>query len=117
MVRWLGNLLDRIVVNLLYLTSTSNGQRSFPDDFLFGSASGSYQIEGGWNSDGITMIFHAYTWNQFLCKSISGKGPSIWDELTHKRPELIFDRSNGDVATNSYNLYQEDVRVLKDTKV
>lgn len=27
-------------------------ERRFPDDFLFGTATASYQIEGGWNADG-----------------------------------------------------------------
>lgn len=65
----------------------------FPDYFLFGSASASYQVEGAWNRD--------------------GKGESIWDRLTHDHPEAIYDRSNGDDAANSYDLFREDVKALK----
>lgn len=54
-------------------------------------------MEGGWDSD--------------------GKGPNIWDELTHVYSEKIFDRSNGDVACNSYELYKEDVQLLKEANV
>lgn len=46
-----------------------------------------------------------------------GKGPSIWDELTHKSPELVFNRDNGDIACNSYELYKEDVQLLKAANV
>lgn len=47
----------------------------------------------------------------------TGKGPSIWDELTHTSPELIFNRDNGDIACNSYELYREDVQLLKAANV
>nr|ADB23476.1 beta-glucosidase [Coptotermes formosanus] len=67
---------------------------TFPDDFKLGAATASYQIEGGWDAD--------------------GKGPNIWDTLTHERPHLVVDRSTGDVADDSYHLYLEDVRLLKD---
>lgn len=69
----------------------------FPDDFIFGCSSASYQVEGAWNAD--------------------GKGENIWDRLTHSQPEAIYDRSNGDVAANSYNLYKEDVKALKQAGV
>ncbi|CAD6270234.1 unnamed protein product [Miscanthus lutarioriparius] len=66
----------------------------FPSDFIFGAATSAYQIEGGWNED--------------------GKGPSSWDHFCHTYPERIADGSNGDVATNSYHMYPEDVRLLKE---
>ena len=48
---------------------------------------------------------------------ISGKGVNIWDTLTHERSHLVVDRSNGDVADDSYHLYMEDVKLLKDMGV
>ncbi|VAH54621.1 unnamed protein product [Triticum turgidum subsp. durum] len=66
----------------------------FDKDFLFGASTSAYQIEGAWNED--------------------GKGPSTWDHFCHTYPERISDRTNGDVAANSYHLYEEDVKALKD---
>ncbi|KAM3368029.1 hypothetical protein ACQJBY_016534 [Aegilops geniculata] len=69
-------------------------RRSFPKRFVFGTASSSYQYEGG--------------------AMEGGRGPSIWDNFTHQHPDKIADRSNGDVAVDSYHLYKEDVRLMKD---
>ncbi|KAF0910477.1 hypothetical protein E2562_002933 [Oryza meyeriana var. granulata] len=47
-----------------------------------------------------------------------GRGPSIWDTFTHQYPGMlnytIADKSNGDVADDTYHLYKEDVRMMKD---
>ncbi|XP_054812457.1 beta-glucosidase 24-like [Prosopis cineraria] len=67
---------------------------SFPPDFTFGTSSSSYQYEGA-----------AYE---------GGKGLSVWDTFTHKFPEKIADRSNGDIATDQYHRYKEDVAIMKD---
>ncbi|CAG7834789.1 unnamed protein product [Allacma fusca] len=67
---------------------------TFPTDFEWGFATASYQVEGGWNED--------------------GKGESIWDEFTHRRPNPVVDNSTGDIACDSYHKYKEDVRLLKD---
>lgn len=70
---------------------------TFPNDFKFGAASASYQIEGGWNE--------------------GGKSPNIWDTITHNNPGYIKDRSNGDVAADSYHMYQKDIDALSNIGV
>lgn len=42
----------------------------------------------------------------------TGKSENVWDHLSHTRPEMIADGTNGDVATDSYHRYQEDVDAL-----
>lgn len=74
-----------------------NETKRFPDDFLFGVSTAAYQIEGAWNLD--------------------GRGPSIWDEYTHKYPEKIKDHQNGDIAANSYEYYMDDINAVKELGV
>ncbi|XP_054759830.1 lactase/phlorizin hydrolase-like [Lytechinus pictus] len=64
---------------------------TFPDDFIFSSATSAYQIEGGWNAN--------------------GKGESIWDNFTHEGGHVNHN-DNGDIACDSYNNYKEDVALM-----
>jgi hypothetical protein len=93
----LGGVLAGLYIWLTTSSDEKGKSYEFPDDFKIGAASASYQIEGGWNLD--------------------GKSPSIWDTLVHTRPELITDRSNADVGADSYHLYKEDVKALKNAGV
>ncbi|KAG5671228.1 hypothetical protein PVAND_001437 [Polypedilum vanderplanki] len=67
---------------------------NFPNNFIWGAASASYQIEGAWNVD--------------------GKIPSIWDTASHKNNSSIRDGSTGDDAGMSYYYYEKDIQALKD---
>ncbi|MEV7805729.1 GH1 family beta-glucosidase [Microbispora sp. NPDC088329] len=64
---------------------------SFPDGFLWGAATASYQIEGAVHAD--------------------GRVPSIWDTFSHT-PGMVADGHTGDVACDHYNRYLEDVEIM-----
>ena len=64
---------------------------SFRKDFVWGAATASYQIEGGYNAD--------------------GKGLNIWDEFTHTEGKIAND-SSGDIACDHYHRYKEDVKLM-----
>ncbi|RWR77819.1 Beta-glucosidase 12 [Cinnamomum micranthum f. kanehirae] len=85
---------DGEVVSSAQNKSASLNRSSFPAGFIFGTASAAYQYEGAVKE--------------------GGRGPSIWDTFTHKHPEKIKDRSNGDIAIDSYHRYKEDVRIMKE---
>ena len=65
----------------------------FRDDFAWGGASASYQIEGA-------------AWED-------GKGPSVWDMFC-KQEGRIVDGRNGDVACDHYHMYQKDVDLMRE---
>jgi beta-glucosidase len=68
------------------------GPKSFPADFVWGTATASYQIEGAVAED--------------------GRGPSVWDVFC-KKPGAVFEGDNGDVACDHYHRHGEDVALLK----
>lgn len=69
-------------------TDTTTGKR-FPDDFLWGTATAAFQIEGG----------------------VAGRGPSIWDTFC-RTPGKVHGGDTGDVAVDHHRLWREDVRLM-----
>ena len=69
----------------------ANAFISFPDDFRWGAATSSFQIEGAHDLD--------------------GKSPSIWDVFCREEGR-IKDGSNGDIACDHVRLYSEDVALM-----
>ena len=65
---------------------------NFPKDFIWGTATSAYQIEGAYNRD--------------------GKGVSIWDTFCHT-PGKINDNETGDIACDHYDKYEDDIKLLK----
>ncbi|KAK9687263.1 Glycosyl hydrolase family 1 [Popillia japonica] len=86
-----------LTVLVLLIPSTYCKEYVFPDNFKFGVATAAYQVEGAWNT--------------------SGKGENIWDYMTHTNPSSILDRSNGDIACDTYNKIKADVQLLKNLGV
>ena len=65
----------------------------FPDNFIWGSATSSYQIEGAWQAD--------------------GKGESIWDRFSHT-PGKIENGDTGDIANDHYHRWADDIKIMQD---
>jgi len=63
----------------------------FPQGFIWGAATSAYQIEGAWNED--------------------GRGLSVWDVFCHQ-PGKTWQGQTGDVATDHYHRWQEDVALM-----
>ena len=64
----------------------------FDKNFLWGTASSSYQIEGAFTED--------------------GKGLSIWDTFSNKPGNIAHDE-NGNKACDHYHRYREDISLMK----
>jgi beta-glucosidase len=65
---------------------------AFPKNFLWGTATAAYQIEGAWKED--------------------GKGESIWDRFSHT-PGKIKNNDTGDLACDSYHRWREDIALMR----
>ena len=74
----------------------TSSARRFPADFLFGSATASYQIEGAVTED--------------------GRGPSIWDTFC-RTPGSVLHGDTGDVADDHYHRWQGDIGVMRDLRL
>jgi len=66
---------------------------TFPDGFVWGTATAAYQIEGAVRED--------------------GRGESIWDRFCHT-PGKIAGGDTGDVADDHYHRWQEDLHIMKE---
>ncbi len=70
--------------------------KQFPPDFLWGTATAAYQIEGA--------------------AQLDGRGPSIWDAFS-QIPGKTHQGHTGDVACDHYHRFREDVALLKSMNV
>jgi beta-glucosidase len=70
--------------------------RTFPQGFVWGTATASYQIEGAASED--------------------GRGPSIWDTFSHT-PGKTLNGDTGDVAVDHYHRWPQDLDLLSELGV
>lgn len=66
--------------------------KKFPKDFIWGTATSAYQIEGAADLD--------------------GKGPSIWDAFC-TIPGKINEGDTGDLACDHYHKFKDDIQLMK----
>jgi beta-glucosidase len=83
--RWLWCLGDRQCI-------ADMRKFAFPADFVWGTGTSAYQVEGAWNLD--------------------GKGESIWDRFSHT-PGMIKNGDTGDVACDHYHRLAQDVELAR----
>jgi beta-glucosidase len=74
----------------------SDGRDAFPEGFLWGVSTASYQIEGAVAED--------------------GRGPSIWDTFSHQ-PGKTTNGDTGDIACDAYHRTDSDLDLLADLGV
>lgn len=68
----------------------------FPDNFLWGAATASYQIEGATTED--------------------GRGESIWDRFC-ATPGKVLNGESGKVACDHYHRYREDIALMRELQL
>ena len=73
-------------------TSVTIDYAALPDDFLWGTATSAYQIEGAVTED--------------------GRSPSIWDTFSHT-PGAIDNGDHGDIACDHYHRWREDIGLMR----
>ena len=65
----------------------------FPENFLWGTATAAYQVEGAVNED--------------------GRGASIWDTFSHT-PGKVHHGDTGDIACDQYHRLEEDLDLMSE---
>ena len=68
----------------------------YPKGFLWGCSTAAYQVEGGAKE--------------------GGRGASVWDTFSHT-PGKTHNGETGDVSSDSYHLYKDDVQLMKNLGV
>ncbi|WCJ21336.1 beta glucosidase 11 [Euphorbia peplus] len=83
-----------LVLNLAVtvLSASEYSRHDFPPEFIFGSGTSAYQVEGAANED--------------------GRSPGIWDIYAH---DGKMGGETGDVAVDQYHKYKEDVKLMVET--
>jgi beta-glucosidase len=72
-------------------TAAAGRRLTFPDGFVWGVGTSSYQVEGGVHEE--------------------GRGESIWDRFSHT-PGRVANGDNGDVTSDQFHRWREDVELM-----
>ena len=72
-------------------TVSKEKRMNFPENFLWGTATAAYQVEGAVDED--------------------GRGASIWDTFSHT-PGKVLHGDTGDVACDQYHRLEEDLDLM-----
>ncbi|KYG40848.1 glycoside hydrolase family 1 protein [Acidomyces richmondensis BFW] len=75
------------------VTHANNSAYQLPKDFVWGLCSAAYQVEGAVKEE--------------------GRGPSLWDLLSHRVPNWVADGLTGDITDLEYYLYPQDILRLQ----
>lgn len=71
-------------------------KKDFGENFVWGTSTSAYQIEGAHNID--------------------GRGPSVWDHFSHQKGK-IKNNENGDKACDFYHRYESDISLMASLNV
>ena len=85
------------------------GKTKLPADFLWGFATGAFKLDENITQP-LTISFQA-SFQIEGSAAVDGRGKSIWDDFA-KLPGKTLDGRNGDVATDSYRLWKQDLALL-----
>ncbi|KAI4375473.1 hypothetical protein MLD38_013339 [Melastoma candidum] len=80
-------------ISLSGLDTGGLSRKSFPDGFIFGTATSAYQVEGMADKE--------------------GRGPCIWDDFV-KVPGHIAGNATAEVTVDQYHKYKEDIDLMKE---
>ena len=84
---------------------------TFPKDFAFGLGTAAYQIEGGYRQDGRGASF----WDTFVGADTVGMPGAICTATPCPVSEgMVAKGATGNVAANHYNLFKDDIALMKD---
>lgn len=81
---------------------------NLPDHFFWGVATGPLFPLIAFNTDTLSSA----SFQIEGATDIDGRGPSIWDAFS-REPGRTQDGRSGDIATDSYRLWKEDIKLLK----
>jgi WD repeat-containing protein 26 len=82
---------------LVASSDTNLAGLKLPKNFKWGVASSAFQVEGAAKDE--------------------GKGPSIWDLLSHRVPNQVADNTTADVVASHYYLYKQDIARMKSLSI